>query len=88
MIKSGGILINTARGEIVDQDELEIRLIKGEIYAGLDLLCNEPNINFSLAHLPNVTLTPHIGGSTQEAIYTNANRIIDYLSSILKPAAI
>ena len=71
--KKGAILINFARGEVVDlnamQHALETNTLSG---AAVDVYVNEPAENgaaFScpLQRMPNVLLTPHIGGSTQEA---------------------
>ena len=81
-LKSGSILINTARGEIVDQDALKSRLKKNEIYAGLDVLLHEPNIDLDMTKLENVFVTPHIGGSTIEAVKMNASLIIDKLKRL------
>lgn len=72
-IKKGGILINYARGEVVDLDALAVALKSGDLSgAAIDVFPIEPEKNgeaFSspLQGLSNVILTPHIGGSTQEA---------------------
>ena len=71
--KKGSILINYARGEVVDLDALRKALLEGSIGgAAVDVFPVEPEKNgdhFSspLQGLSNVLLTPHIGGSTQEA---------------------
>ncbi len=71
--KKGAILLNYARGEVVDLDALAAALEKGDLAgAGVDVYPLEPEKNgdkFStpLQHLSNVLLTPHIGGSTEEA---------------------
>jgi D-3-phosphoglycerate dehydrogenase / 2-oxoglutarate reductase len=71
--KKGSILINYARGEVVDLDALRKSLLDGSIGgAAVDVFPVEPEKNgdhFSsaLQGLSNVLLTPHIGGSTQEA---------------------
>jgi len=71
--KKGAILINYARGEVVDLDALRKALLDGQLGgAAVDVFPVEPEKNgerFStpLQDLPNVLLTPHIGGSTQEA---------------------
>ncbi len=71
--KKGSILINYARGEIVDLEALA-KCIKEGLLGGaaVDVFPNEPEKNgdsFStpLQNLPNVLLTPHVGGSTEEA---------------------
>jgi D-3-phosphoglycerate dehydrogenase / 2-oxoglutarate reductase len=71
--KKGSILINYARGEVVDQEALRKALLDGSLGgAAVDVFPVEPEKNgdqFSspLQGLSNVLLTPHIGGSTQEA---------------------
>jgi D-3-phosphoglycerate dehydrogenase len=71
--KPGSILINYARGEVVDLDALRLALLDGHLSgAAVDVFPVEPEKNgdhFSspLQELSNVLLTPHIGGSTQEA---------------------
>ena len=71
--KIGGILINYARGEVVDLDALAKSLSEGQIGgAAIDVFPWEPEKNGDkftspLQGLSNVILTPHIGGSTQEA---------------------
>ena len=71
--KKGSVLINYARGEVVDLNVLSKALQAGDLGgAAIDVFPEEPEKNgdiFStvLQGLPNVLLTPHIGGSTQEA---------------------
>lgn len=71
--KKGAILINYARGEVVDLDALRKQIIGGQISgAAIDVFPWEPEKNGDrfqtpLQDLPNVILTPHIGGSTEEA---------------------
>jgi D-3-phosphoglycerate dehydrogenase len=71
--KKGGILINYARGEVVDLDALAKALSEGQLGgAAIDVFPLEPEKNGDkftspLQGLSNVILTPHIGGSTQEA---------------------
>jgi D-3-phosphoglycerate dehydrogenase len=71
--KKGSILINFARGEVVDLDALATALKAGHLSgAAIDVFPIEPEKNgdpFSspLQHIPNVLLTPHVGGSTEEA---------------------
>jgi D-3-phosphoglycerate dehydrogenase len=71
--KKGAILLNYARGEVVDLEALAAALQKGDLAgAGVDVYPTEPEKNGDrfitpLQQLPNVLLTPHIGGSTEEA---------------------
>jgi D-3-phosphoglycerate dehydrogenase len=71
--KKGAILINYARGEVVDLDALQQSMKDGNISgAAIDVYPVEPEKNGDsfttpLQHMPNVILTPHIGGSTEEA---------------------
>lgn len=71
--KKGGILINYARGEVVDLDALRKAILEDAISgAAIDVFPWEPEKNGDrfqtpLQDLPNVILTPHIGGSTEEA---------------------
>lgn len=87
-MKEGVILINSARGGAIDEDALLEGLLGGKIYgAGLDVFENEPNPRKELLEHPMVSVTPHIGGSTQEAQakigIELADRIITYLESSL-----
>lgn len=67
MMKKEAILINTARGEIVDQEALIEALLKNKILgAGLDVFENEPDIPHTLRVLGNVILTPHVASATYE----------------------
>ena len=71
--KKGAILLNYARGEVVDLDALRKAILDGTIGgAAVDVFPEEPEKNGDrfqtpLQDLPNVILTPHIGGSTEEA---------------------
>lgn len=61
-----GILINVARGTVVDEPALMAALRNGTIQAaGLDVFWNEPNINPEWMSVPNVTLLPHVGSASQ-----------------------
>lgn len=88
MMKPGAMFINLSRGHVVDIDALHEALVSGHLAgAAVDVFPSEPKKNgdpFSspLATLDNVILTPHIGGSTEEAQYDIgrfvAHKLVDY----------
>ena len=64
-MKSTAVLINTARGPVVDEDALVDALESGSLYAaGLDVFDGEPKVNPRLLAAPRTTLLPHIGSAT------------------------
>jgi len=66
--KAGAVLINAARGELVDEAALADALRSGKLSgAGLDVFAEEPPKNSPLLGLTNAVFTPHIAGSTREA---------------------
>ena len=68
MMKKNCIIINTARGNLVDEDDLKNALEKKEIKgAALDVFKNEPLEKSGFYNLDNIILTPHIAASTDEA---------------------
>lgn len=68
LLKKSAILINTARGEIVDEKFLIVMLKENKIFAaGLDVYENEPKLNKEFYSLKNIILLPHIGSGTTEA---------------------
>lgn len=68
LMKKNSILINTSRGEIIDETDLiRILKIKKSLTVGLDVFENEPNINPDLLKYPNVLVLPHLGSATREA---------------------
>lgn len=69
MLKSGAIVVNTARGKLINPDDLYNAICSGHVSAaGLDTHYEEPiSEGYKLAELENVILTPHIGGLSYEA---------------------
>jgi D-3-phosphoglycerate dehydrogenase len=84
-MKPGGILVNTARGALVDEAALIAALQSGQIrHAGLDVFHHEPlKADAPLARMPNVTLTAHAGFRTLEASMTLLRRAIDIVRKIV-----
>lgn len=77
-----GILINVARGSVVDQDALIEALRTGVIHgAGLDVFTDEPNVPAALMALPNVVLVPHVGSGTHHTRATMGNLVVENLRS-------
>jgi len=76
LMKRSAYLINTSRGEIVDEKALLEVLREGRIAgAALDVYSVEPPTDYELMKLPNVVCTPHIGAQTEDAQVT-ASRLI------------
>ncbi len=68
LVKETAVLINTARGEIVDEKELIRMLQQKKLFAaGFDVYENEPSVNPELLKLNNVVLLPHLGSATTDA---------------------
>jgi len=69
LMKPTAYLINTARGPVIDEAALVQTILAGQIAgAALDVFPDEPHIDAKLREAPNVVLTPHIGGSANEAL--------------------
>ena len=69
LMRPDAILINCARGGLVDEAALKEMLIAGKLAgAGLDVLDREPPEDMEFLNLPNLLVTPHIGGSAEEAV--------------------
>jgi glyoxylate reductase len=77
LLQKHAILVNTARGEVVDEETLADMLKAGEIAgAGLDVYEREPAINPALFGLSNVVLLPHMASATFEARMDMGERVI------------
>jgi glyoxylate reductase len=79
VLSDGACLVNTARGQIVDEDALVSELVSGRIEAGLDVFAHEPAVPHELLGLPNVVLTPHIGSATAETREAMTRVLVDNL---------
>ena len=75
-----GILVNVARGSVVDETALVAALQSGALGgAGLDVFENEPQVPVALMQMDNVVLTPHIGSATQTTRDAMAKLVCDNL---------
>jgi len=70
-------IVNTARGEIIDENALARMLDAGQLAgAGLDVFEHEPAVNPKLARLPNVVLLPHMSSATIEGRIDMGEKVI------------
>jgi len=77
LMKPGASVINTARGELIDQEALIEALIEGRLAgAGLDVYPDEPHVDERLLQHPNVMTLPHIGSATAEGREASGEKII------------
>ncbi len=79
-MKPGAFLINTARGDVVDEAALVEALQQGRLAgAGLDVFEDEPRVHPGLLALENVVLLPHLGSATRETREAMGMRVVDNL---------
>ena len=82
LLRDGATLVNTARGEIVDEPALVRELVSGRISAGLDVFAHEPEVPADLLDLPNVVLTPHIGSATRQTREAMTRLVVDNVLAV------
>jgi len=84
-----GVLVNIARGKIVDEEALIDALQSGVIAgAGLDVFANEPDVPTALCQMDNVVLQPHQGSATHETRATMAQLVVDNLRLYFEKAEV
>ena len=77
LMKPTAVVVNTARGALIEEEALEAALLNGRLAAaGLDVLATGKNVNKTLCDLPNVMLLPHMGSATQEARHEMGETVI------------
>jgi glyoxylate reductase len=84
LLKRTAVLVNTARGAIVDEEALAEALIEGRLFAaGLDVYENEPEVSPRLLQAPRTILLPHIGSATlrtrRAMLQTVSEKVRDFL---------
>ncbi len=85
-MQPGAVLINTSRGDIIDQAALKRALMEGTIAAAaLDVFEKEPPGDMEFLSLPNLVATAHIGGSAAEAVLAMGRSATDHLVTFFAP---
>ncbi|KAL9599341.1 MAG: hypothetical protein Q9219_003874 [cf. Caloplaca sp. 3 TL-2023] len=85
MMKDGVVIVNTARGKIIDEEALVEALEQGKVFAaGLDVYEKEPEIHPGLVKNDNVVLMPHIGTATIETQRKMEMLVIANIRSVLE----
>lgn len=86
LMRKDAVLINAARGGLVDEAALKAALIGGRLAgAAVDAFASEPPDDMELLRLPNFLATPHIGGSAEEAVLAMGRAAIDGLDAAGDP---
>lgn len=84
LLPRGAVVVNAARGGLIDEEALIARLQDGHIAAaGLDVFEGEPRFDRRFIGLPNVALAPHIGSGTVETRDAMGHRSLDNIAAVL-----
>jgi lactate dehydrogenase-like 2-hydroxyacid dehydrogenase len=87
-MKPGSVLINTARGSLVDEDALVRSLDTGQLGgAGLDVFVNEPNLSSALRTREDVVILPHLGSATFETRVAMGMKAVENLWTFFRGEA-
>ena len=82
LLPRGAVLVNTARGTLVDDEALIAALRSGQLFAaGLDVFAGEPDLHPGYLNLPNCFLLPHLGSATVETRNAMGFRALDNLDA-------
>lgn len=83
-LKPGALVINTARGDIVDEQALAEALNSGHLYgAGLDVFCGEPVLSETLRSAKNLLVLPHLGSATVETRAAMGARVLENIRALI-----
>jgi glyoxylate reductase len=82
LMPDGACLVNTSRGQVVDEPALVAELVSGRLRAGLDVFAEEPNVPRELFALDNVVMTPHLGTATQATREAMTRVLVDNLLAV------
>ena len=82
LMRDGACLVNSSRGQVVDEPALVAELVSGRLRAGLDVFANEPDIPPELFELDNVVMTPHLGTATEATRETMTRMFVDNLLAV------
>jgi lactate dehydrogenase-like 2-hydroxyacid dehydrogenase len=89
LMPDGAVLVNVARGSLIDEDAMHDALTSGKLFAaGLDVFRAEPDYDLRFAKLDNVVLSPHVGSGSKETRDAMGFRALDNIAAVLagKPA--
>jgi glyoxylate reductase len=85
LMRPGAILVNAARGGVVDEEALADALTAGHLAAaGLDVFRGEPRVDPRLVALENVVLTPHLGSGTRETRAAMSRMVTDEVERVAR----
>jgi glyoxylate reductase len=84
-MKPGAVVVNTARGPVIDDAALAEALASGRLAAaGLDVFRDEPRVPAAYLGLENVIVTPHIGSGTRETRAAMARLVLEDVLRVAK----